>query len=230
MCGRFEIHSTLDIIARIFQIDDLAFDLKPSYNIAPSQQIAVVVNDGRNRLVPCRWGFVPHWSRDLKTGYRMINARAETVAGNRAFKAAFENSRCLVVADGFYEWNRKDAAKKPFYIRLKSGSPMGFAGLYNTWTSPEGEKVCTCAIITTDADELLAPLHPRMPVITPEEKFALWLDPSVHGKDALLPLLKPFPSGLIEFYAVTPKVNSYKYNAPENIMPVARGARDSPLR
>ena len=93
MCGRFEIHSTLDIIARIFQINDLASDLKPSYNIAPSQQVAVVINDGRNRLVPCRWGFVPRWSRDLKTGYRMINARAETVAGNRAFKAAFENSR-----------------------------------------------------------------------------------------------------------------------------------------
>jgi putative SOS response-associated peptidase YedK len=220
MCGRFEIHSTLDIIARIFQIDDLAFDLKPSYNIAPSQEIAIVVNDGRNRLVSCRWGFVPSWSRELRTGYPMINARAETVATNKTFREAFESSRCLIAADGFFEWSRQGAEKKPFYVRLRSGKPMGFAGLYNTWTSPEGEQLHTCAIITTDANELIVPLHERMPAITPEEKFALWLDPSVRDKETLLPLLKPFPSELIELYPVTPKMNSYKFNDPENIRPV----------
>lgn len=222
MCGRFEIHSAVEIIEKVFQIDSIIFDVKPNYNVAPSQDIAIVINDGKNRLVPCKWGFVPDWSKEIKTGYKMINARAETITTNKSFKSAFEKQRCLVVADGFYHWQKPGGAKRPFYIRLKSGKPIGLAGLYNNWTPPEGEEVCTCTIITTDANELLAPIHPRMPVILPETAYGPWLDPAVHDKDRLLPLLKPFPSGEMEYYPVTAKVNSYKYNAPDAIEPVSK--------
>src|SRR5512134_1686480 len=216
MCGRFEIHSALEIIAKIFGIDPALFDLKPNYNVAPSQDIAIVVNDGKKkRLVSCRWGFVPSWSKELKTGFSTINARAETVATNRTFKDAFEIRRCLVVADGFFEWKKEGRLKKPYYIRARSGKPFGFAGLYNYWTSPEGEELCTTTIITTNANQLLLPIHDRMPVITPEDDYDLWLDPSLHDGEALLPLLKPYPSGQMECYPVTPKVNSFRYNDPE---------------
>jgi putative SOS response-associated peptidase YedK len=220
MCGRFDLHSSIEIIARVFQIDSIIFDVKPNYNVAPSQDIAIVINDGKNRLVPCKWGFVPNWSKEIKTGYKMINARAETVATNRSFQSAFENQRCLIVADGFYHWQKLSGTKKPFYVRLKSLKPMGLAGLYNNWTSPEGEEICTCTIIITDANELLAPIHPRMPVILPENAYGLWLDPSMHDQDRLMLLLKPFPSEEMEHYPVTSKVNSYKYNDPENIRPL----------
>jgi putative SOS response-associated peptidase YedK len=217
MCGRFEIHSALEIIAKVFGIDEITFDYQPNYNVAPSQDIILVVHDRKRRLVRSRWGFVPSWSKDLKTGYRMINARADTVAVKRTFKSALENQRCLVVADGFYEWQKAGRTKKPMYIRLKSGKPFGFAGLYNTWTSPEGEAICTSMIITTDANELLRPIHDRMPVITPPDAVDLWLDPKIHDSSELLPILKPYPSEEMEYYPVSPKVNSYKYNAPENV-------------
>jgi putative SOS response-associated peptidase YedK len=151
----------------------------------------------------------------------MINARAETVADNKTYKSAFQDHRCLIVADGFFEWKKQNRMKIPMYIHLKSGKPMGLAGLYNNWTSPEGEEICTSTVIVTDANEILAPIHERMPVIIPEEKFGLWLDPEVHDKELLLPLLKPYDSEELEMYPVTAKVNSAKYDNPENIMPVA---------
>ncbi len=222
MCGRFEIHSTIEIIAKLFAIDSITFDIRPNYNIAPSQNVVVVARDGKkNHLLSCRWGFVPQWSRELKTGFTMINAKAETVADSKTYKPAFENHRCLVVADGFYEWKKQDRTKIPMYIHLRSGNPMGFAGLYNRWTSPEGEEIFTCTVIVTDANKILAPIHERMPVILNREKFGQWLDPAVHGKDTLLPLLKPYDPEALEMYQVTSKVNSYKYNGPENIRPVA---------
>jgi putative SOS response-associated peptidase YedK len=220
MCGRFEIHSAIEIILRLFQIEGSTFDVQPNYNIAPSQEIAIVVNDGRNRLVSGVWGFVPSWSREQKTGYRMINARAETLTTNRSFKDAFRTQRCLVPADGFFEWSRQGAVKTPQLIRLRSHSPMAFAGLYSIRTSPEGEEIRTCTIITTEANEQVARLHDRMPAIIPEDHYGLWLDPLVHDPKELLPLLKPYPAEELELFPVTPKMNSYKYNDPENIKPV----------
>lgn len=220
MCGRFEIHSAMELIARIFGIDDLAFEYQASYNIAPTQDVLIVVNSGGRRLIRSRWGFVPSWSKDLTTGYTMINARAESLAEKRSFRQAFEKQRCLVIADGFYEWKREGTQKKPFYIRLTSGQPFGFAGLYNAWTSPEGSEIITSAIITTDANELIRPLHDRMPVILPSDFHEVWLDPSVQDKDVLAPMLKPFSSESMELYPVTKKMNSFKYNDPENIEPV----------
>ena len=217
MCGRFEIHSAMELIAQIFGINEWEIDYRPNYNVAPSQDILLVKNEGKRRLVRSRWGFVPSWSKDLASGYKMINARAETLAEKRSFKTAFEKQRCLVVADGFFEWKKEGAVKKPYYIRLKSGKPFGFAGLYNVWTSPDGEKITTSTIITTDANELLQPIHNRMPVITPVDKYDEWLDPSINDKDILTPILKPFPSDEMEFYRVTSKMSSVKNNNPENI-------------
>jgi putative SOS response-associated peptidase YedK len=220
MCGRFEIHSAPDIIAKIFGTAEGDLGSAPRYNIAPSQDILIVINDGKRKLIKSRWGLVPSWSRDLNTSYRMINARAETVASSRAFKSAFEKHRCLVVADGFYEWRKEGTTKKPFYIRLKSHKPFGFAGLYSIWTSPEGEGLYTSTIMTTNANELVMPIHDRMPVITPADKYAVWLDPGTKDSSALQGVLNPYPSGEMECFPVTPKVNSFKYNSPENIKPL----------
>jgi putative SOS response-associated peptidase YedK len=190
--------------------------------VAPGQDIIIVVKEeGKNKLASCRWGFVPSWSKDMSAGYKMINARAETVAEKPSFRDAFLKQRCLVVADGFYEWRKDGTIKRPMYIHLKSGEPLGFAGLYNTWTSPEGKSIRTCTIITTDANEILKPIHDRMPVIIPGSDYRLWLDPSVHDKEILLPILKPYPSSEMEGYPATPKVNSVKFNDPENIRPVS---------
>jgi putative SOS response-associated peptidase YedK len=218
MCGRFELHSVFEIIARIFGLAGSASDFPPRYNIAPGQDIAIIVNeDGTKRLATCRWGLVPTSARDLKEGYRMINARAETVAEKPSFSQAFSRHRCLIVADGFYEWKSEGGKKKPVYVHLKNGMPFGMAGLYNLWTSPEGEQVCTGTIITTDANETLRPIHDRMPAIAPLDKIDLWLDPRVHEKEKLLPMLKPFPDKELELYEVSTSVNSPKNDSAENI-------------
>jgi putative SOS response-associated peptidase YedK len=221
MCGRFDIHSAIEIIARLFQLADVRFDIRPNYNVAPSQEILIVVSDGRmNRLVSSRWGLLPSWAKEKKTAYSMINARAETIGTGRSFRDAFRNQRCLVVADGFYEWLRKDKEKIPHYIRLRTRQPMAFAGLYNNWVSPEGEELRTSAIVTTRANELIKPLHDRMPAILRRDDFTKWLDPAGHDAGVLLPLLSPCPAGELEVYRVTPKVNSVRYNRPDAMEPV----------
>ncbi len=221
MCGRFDIHTAIEIIAQIFQIDSITFDIVPNYNVAPAQNIPIVINDGKkNLLISSHWGFLPSWAKEKKTAYSMINARCETLATNKSYKDAFQNYRCLVVADGFYEWQRQDKVKIPYYIHLKSKQPMAFAGLYNNWRSPEGEEVCSSTIVTTDANELVMPLHDRMPVILHENDFRLWLNPNEHDNNLLLPILKPFPSEELEVYRVTTKVNSVKNNQPDNIQPI----------
>jgi len=223
MCGRFELHSAFEIIARLFGLSGEARIVPTGYNIAPGRDIAIIVNDGgTNRITTCRWGFVPSWGKDLSDGYKMINARAETVAEKPSFRQAFVRHRCLVVADGFYEWKTEGEKKKPVYVHLKSGRPFGMAGLYNLWTSPEGEQVCTGTIITTDANESLKPVHDRMPVIAPPDKYDLWLDPDVHEKEKLLPILKPYPDEELELYEVSTRVNSPKNDSAENIEKISR--------
>ena len=218
MCGRFELHSALEIIAQIFSLGRITVPLRPRYNIAPGQDIPIVLSEGAERaLVPSRWGLIPHWAKDEKDGYKMINARAETVAEKPSFRQAFSRHRCLIVADGFYEWKKEGAKKKPVYVRLRSGRPFGFAGIYSDWTAPDGNTVRTSAIITTDANGLLAPVHDRMPVIVPPDRYDLWLAADVQEKERLLALLKPFPDDEMELYEVTMKVNSPKNDSPENI-------------
>jgi putative SOS response-associated peptidase YedK len=217
MCGRFELHSAFEIIAKLFGLAG-SFDVPRSYNIAPGQDVAVIVRaDGQNRLSLCRWGFVPSWCKDLNEGYKMINARAETVAEKPSFREAFSRTRCLVVADGFYEWKHEGGKKRPFYVHRRDGKPFGMAGLYNRWKSPDGKEICTGTIITTNANEVLAPVHDRMPVILPVDEADIWLDPAIHEKEKLMPLLEPYRADEMELYEVSARVSSPKNDSAENI-------------
>jgi putative SOS response-associated peptidase YedK len=220
MCGRFVRSSSIREIADYFNIGHPSFEVEPSYNVAPTQDIIILNNRGVKQLVKCHWGFVPSWAKDLSVGHKMINARSETVAEKPTFKAAFRKQRCLVIASGFYEWQKDKKKKVPVYISLKSGTPFGFAGLYNVWTSPEGEKICTCTILTAEANDLLSAIHNRMPVIIPPDKQDIWLNPEVEDVELLKGFLRPFPSKEMVIARVSDRVNSPKYNSPDNIKPV----------
>lgn len=220
MCGRFVRSSSLRSIAEVFGLDQPDLSFEPSYNVAPTQKILIINNEGRKQIVSCRWGYVPSWAKDIAIGNRMINARAETVATKPAFRSAFKKRRCLIIANGFFEWLSQGRRKVPIYIRLKSDQPFGFAGLYNTWISPEGEAVCTCTIITTEANELLSEVHDRMPVIMPRDKEDFWLDPKNGDFDGLLSVLRPCPPDELECYRVSSRINSPAYDSPENLTPV----------
>jgi putative SOS response-associated peptidase YedK len=220
MCGRFVREKSIPAIAREFGVDEISADLKPSYNIAPTQKVAVVVRDNVKQLISVQWGLIPSWSDDPKIGNKLINARAETITEKASFKNAFKKRRCLIVADGFYEWQKTGQRKTPVYIRLKSGKPFGFAGLYDTWTSPEGEQITTCTIITTEANDVMKPIHSRMPVIIPKDSEDLWLSPEIKDSEVLLDMLRPYPSEEMETHPVSNMVNSPANNTPECIEPV----------
>ena len=220
MCGRFVRITPIPVIVKKFKAKQVFADLAPSYNIAPTQEIVIINDEGVRQLVQCTWGFVPSWAKDPSIGNKMINARSETVAEKPAFRSAFKKKRCLVIADGFYEWRTEGKKKFPMYIRLKSGEPFGFAGLYNVWTSPDGKQTCTCTIITTEANEAVKPIHDRMPVILPRDKEDIWLNPALEDKEELLAALKPYPPEEMEAYEVSTKVNSPQYNSPVNIQPL----------
>jgi len=220
MCGRFVLFSSIQKISREFAVlpENVAFS--PSYNIAPTQEILIVIAEGERRLIKCRWGFIPPWAKDPNIGYKMINARAETLAEKPIFKSAIGNHRCLVVADGFYEWKKEGNEKKPLYIHLKSGRPLGFAGLYSYWQSPEDGLICTCTIITTSANHLLEPIHNRMPAIIPADSRAEWLDPENQDEKRILSLLSPYAAEDMEAYYVSQNVNFPRNDSPDNIRPV----------
>ena len=219
MCGRFVSSCTLKEIDDYFDVDQPSFEFEPSYNVAPTQDIIIINNRGVKQIVKCHWGFIPPWSKKLSDGYKMINARSETVDEKPSFRAAFKKQRCLVIANGFYEWQKEKKKKVPVYIHLTSGKPFGFAGLYTVWTSPEGEKICTCTILTTESNDLISPIHDRMPVIIPRDKEDLWLDPAVNDVDMLKGLLTSIPSEEMEITMVSVRANSPRYNSPDNIMP-----------
>ena len=198
MCGRFVLMSNLSDIEREFNVQEVDCDYNPRSNVLPGQHIAAVVHDGINRLVSFRWCLIPAWAKDPSIGSRLINARAETLREKPSFRNAFKKRRCLIVADGFYESLKRGKAKIPLYFRLKSGNPFGLAGLYETWTSPEGNPVSTCTIITTEPNDLIQPIHNRMPVIVPKNKEFLWIDPSVQSLNILASILTPYPAGEME--------------------------------
>ena len=196
MCGRFILLTDLSVIVDSFHIGEVAAEYKPGGNISPGQQISAVIRDGDvNKLVDFRWGLIPSWAKDPSIGNKMFNARAETIAEKPSFREAFKKRRCLIIADGFYEWQKMAKGKKPFHFSLRSAGPFGFAGLYETWMSPENKPVKTCTIITTDANDLLKPIHDRMPVIVPKDKEALWMDPGMSDPRELAAILKPYPAG-----------------------------------
>jgi putative SOS response-associated peptidase YedK len=220
MCGRYVITSTMEAIRRLFEVPE-SLNLQPRYNVAPTQQVPVVrrLDDGRH-LAQLRWGLIPSWAKDASMGARMINARAETVAEKPAFRSAFRQRRCLVVSDGFYEWRKlPDGAKQPYFITLEAGGPFAFAGLWETWRSPDGERVESCTIVTTGANEKLVELHDRMPVIVAPEDYDLWL--AGGDRDALEALLRPCPAALMTFFPVNRKVNNARFDDPSCLERVA---------
>jgi putative SOS response-associated peptidase YedK len=203
MCGRFVLISDLSVITEAFDIQEIAFDYRPSSNVLPSNNIAAVINDSVKRLVQLRWGLIPSWAKDPTIGSRLINARAETLAEKPSFRNAFKKRRCLIIADGFYESLKEGKKTLPFYFRLKTGNPFGFAGLYEMWTSPEGQPIHTCTIITTEPNDLIQPIHNRMPVIMPKDKESLWIDPAVQNQAQLSSVLQPYPSEEMEVVSLT---------------------------
>jgi putative SOS response-associated peptidase YedK len=203
MCGRFALISDLSLITEAFNIQEIACDYRTSINILPGHTIAAVIHDGVNRLVQFRWGLIPYWAKDPSIGSRLINARAETLSEKPSFRNAFKKRRCLIIADGFYESLKEGKKKTPIYFRLKSGRPFGFAGLYEMWTSPEGQPVNTCTIITTEPNDLIQPIHNRMPVIVSKENESLWIDPAVQNQMHLSSVLQPYPSMEMEAVSLT---------------------------
>lgn len=227
MCGRFCFLSPPEAVVRLFKVPDVP-DLPPRYNIAPTQDAPVVREAGNGReFVMLRWGLVPFWAKDLKIGNRMINARGETVAGKPAFRQAFRRRRCLVLADGFYEWQQQPGGKQPWYIRQASGEPFAMAGLWECWRGGKDaeadeedvEPVETCTIITTTANEMMRRLHDRMPVVLDGDGVDAWLD-SEAQPDGLQGLLAPAPDGVLEAVPVSRRVNSPANDGPELIRPV----------
>ncbi len=220
MCGRFSLISDLGELARRFEFDGSELELQPNFNVAPTQSVLTVVEGEERRGGFMRWGLIPHWAKDPSIGNRMINARAETVAQKPAFRSAFKRRRCLVLADGFYEWQKMGKAKQPVRIMMESGEPFAFAGLWEVWRDGEGNKVPSCTIITTEANEMLRPIHPRMPVILPRAMEGFWLDRDVEDPAALADVLRAYPEEEMKTYAVSTLVNSPRNNSPEVLEPV----------
>jgi putative SOS response-associated peptidase YedK len=217
MCGRFTLVSPFVAVTERFHATAPP-DLRVRYNIAPGQDVLCVIRNGEDRLEPLRWGLIPSWAKDPAIGNRLINARAETLAEKPSFCDAFAKRRCLVVADGFFEWRPAGKRKMPVYIFLKAKKPFGIAGLYETWKSPGGNELRTCTIITTDANDLVRPLHDRMPVILPEDVADRWLDPA-ESRLMLQSFLKPYPADEMAAYDVSPVVNNTRHDAPDCILP-----------
>jgi putative SOS response-associated peptidase YedK len=221
MCGRFALKAPPRSIQEHFHLPETP-DLSPRYNIAPSQSVAVVRQlPGKDfrHLNMLRWGLIPHWAKDMKIGYKMINARAETLAQKPSFRSAFKKKRCLIAADGFYEWTHSGTKKLPIYVQLKSGSVFAFTGLWESWNSPEGTKIESCTIITTSPNKLIRKIHDRMPVILSPEHYELWLQDST-PEHVLQQLLVPYPAEKIEAFQVSTEVNSPNNNSPACILPV----------
>jgi putative SOS response-associated peptidase YedK len=200
MCGRFALVSELADVEEKFDIHKVSYDFKPNWNVSPGQHIpAVIHREGQNVLVSFLWGLIPSWTKDPSIGQKMINARAETIHEKPSFRNAFKSRRCLIVADGFYEWKKEGRKKIPLYFYLKSGEPFGMAGLYETWTSPDNSQINTCTIITTDSNQLIQPIHDRMPVIVPKGQEQIWISNKTDDKSMLLSVLKPYPAEAMDY-------------------------------
>ena len=206
-------------MAEEFQLDEGAVDLTPNYNVAPTQEVAAVLEEGgKRRLEMLRWGLVPSWADDPEIGARMINARSETAPEKPSFRRAFRSKRCLIPADGFYEWKREPGGKQPYYFHMHDGHPFAFAGLWERWE--KGGALLTCAILTTKANSVLEGIHDRMPVILPSGAYDAWLDPDA-DREQLRDLMIPYPGDDLETYPVSRFVNSPRNNDERCIEPAA---------
>ncbi len=207
MCGRYAIPDPTDIPVH-FKGTRIGYDLKPRYNAAPSEDLPVIVNDTQKHVELMRWGLIPFWAQDEKIGYKMINARAETLQVKPSFRKALTLQRCIIPAGGFFEWKQVDKEKIPYYIFLKNQHVFGFAGLYDIWHDKEGRELKTYTIITTKPNALVEPIHDRMPAILEKKDEEEWLNPDETEPTRLVKLLHPYPTGEMDAYPVSRLVNS----------------------
>ena len=221
MCGRYSQTKSGEAIAQTFNLSATP-DPQPRYNIAPTQPVSAIAQteDEREYRV-FQWGLVPSWAKDPSIGSRMINARSETAAEKPSFRAAFKRRRCLIVADGFYEWQKTGGKKQPYYVQVKDQEIFGFAGLWETWQSGDGSHLESCTILTTEPNGLMETIHNRMPVIVHPEDFDLWLDPSLQDGRHVQHLLRPYEDEAMDAYAVSTTVNNPRNESPECVEPVS---------
>ncbi len=221
MCGRFTL--TVDPAEFPDKFGDFTFPKKfaPRFNIAPTQPVLAVPNNDKFKADFFVWGLIPMWAKDPTIGNRLINARGETVAEKPSFRGSLKYKRCLIFADGFYEWKAQPGrkTKTPFFIHMKDRKPFAFAGLWDTWNSSDGSLIRSCTLITTEPNELMAMIHDRMPVILHPRDYAKWLEPSAQTPDRVLPLIKPFPADVMDAYPVSTLVNKASNDIPELVVP-----------
>ncbi len=221
MCGRYVLTADTDTIQLAFDLENVPQVHTARFNIAPSQPIAAITNEDPKTLTFLKWGLIPSWSKDPKMGSKMINARSESAPEKPAFRAAFKRRRCLIPADGFFEWQKRGSSKVPMFIHMDDYSVFAFAGLWEIWYSPEGDEIRTATILTTEPNDLMKSIHDRMPVILPREHYEVWLAPGDQKADDLRPLMKPFDASRMAAYAVSTFVNSPANDSPETIEPLA---------
>lgn len=221
MCGRFTLTLDSKQIKDAYPWLNVPPGIQPRYNVAPSQPIAVVPNDGKQRLDFYVWGLIPSWAKDPSIGNRMINARGETLAEKPSFRNAYKRRRCLILADGFYEWKTAEGRKSkiPMFIHLKDRKPFAFAGLWELWNAPDGSQIYSATIITTEPNSMMRSIHNRMPVILPQSAYEEWLSPSELDSRELAPLLVPFPPESMQAYPISTLVNSPQNDLPQVIEP-----------
>ena len=226
MCGRFVQFSSLRTLETHFPIDSIAGDVIASYNVAPTQEVLAIIHQNGCRLEKLRWGLVPSWSKDLSGASRLINARAETAAQKPSFRTAFKRRRCLIIADGFYEWQGKKGSKQPYFFTLPASRPFAFGGLWETWKSNDAADddpvYKSCTILTTAASESVRGVHHRMPVILQPEAYEDWLDPEICDADRLAAVLQNHLVRKMQYYPVSKLVNRVQNNTAENITPLER--------
>lgn len=221
VCGRFAFVTDGNQVLQQFELTALPPGISPRYNAAPGQQILAVrqSDTGERDAAFFRWGLIPSWAKDHSIGYKMINARSETVSERPSFRNAFRQRRCIVPATGFFEWRQRGGRKLPVYFYRNDGRLLGLAGLWETWRSPDGNVIQSVTIITTEPNELVSPVHNRMPVILRDDRVDLWLDHSAFDPTALQACLQPFPSEAMASHPVSPRMNSARYDAPDCIDP-----------
>jgi len=221
MCGRFTLTVNPGELQDAFSEYSFPEQFSPRFNIAPTQPVLAIANDGKNKADFFLWGLIPSWAKDPSIANKLINARGETIAEKPSFRGSFKYKRCLILADGFYEWKAQADGKSkiPHYIHMKDRKPFAMAGLWDEWHSPDGGSVRTCTIITTEPNELMKTLHNRMPVILDPTEYAAWLNPSPQTPDNLLHLIKPFPADRMSAYPVSTMVNSPHSDRAELVVP-----------
>ena len=226
MCNRYRLTHSKQYLAERFQAADNEIEVRPRYNVAPTQPVLTVRKERGKKIrhfTTMRWGLIPSWAKDMSIATRTLNARSETVTTTPAFRESILTKRCLIPADGFYEWRKMGSVKQPYCFEVGEGEVFAFAGLWDQWTGPDGEIIESCTVLTTKPNSLIEDLHNRMPVIVSSEKYDLWLDPDVTDFEAIRDILKPYDANLMRRYPVSMKLNNSRIDDAESASPVTLG-------